>query len=257
MRYWIQLLTTLTLMIFATHSVAVCPGDLYPWLRNYDGTIGDEFRARMTLVITGDKVEGVYFYATQLKDISLRGKIIDGSKIILDELDSEGNVTAQFDGEFPEQDPHNRYKLKLQCEVIAGSWHKIGSEKKLPFYFSNESDTGSTLSNRYSPAGVTDDELIHRNAKRFWDAVKNKDKKTVASLVKYPIRVGISNGTKRIKGPDELIANYDAIFSPAYVKAISNALPRNMFCRYNGIMLGRRGEVWFNAHGKVIALNNY
>ena len=62
-------------------------------------------------------------------------------------------------------------------------------------------------------------------------------------------------GIRRLRTPAERVAHYDAIFSDVCRAAIAQALPRNMFVRDQGVMLGK-GEVWFNADGKVIALNH-
>lgn len=253
----LTVLLTTFLAIVPTITIAVCTEDSPSWLRNYDGTIGEKYRVRMTLSIASGQVEGVYFYSTQLKDIEIKGRITDGTQIVLDELDSTGKATARFHGEFPERDPRGRYgSSKLQCEVIVGSWRKLDSAQELPVYLSLESATASTFGNRYAAAGAQSDELVHRRARQFWDAVKRGDQVTVASLIRYPITVAVPSGAKLIRGPKELIANYKAIFSPRYREAISNALPRNMFVREQGIMLGN-GEVWFGPDGKVVALNNY
>jgi len=247
----------LFLALIPTIADAVCGKSEPNWLWNYDGTIGSKYRVRMTLVFRGVDVSGVYFYASQLKDIQLSGRIINGTDIVLDEIDVTGKVVARFEGNFPEHDPRGRFGgSKLECETIIGSWHKLGTSETLPVYLSMESGTGGTLTNRYSPAGASDDSIIHRNALLFWNAIKSGDKRTVASLVIYPIKVGISGGTKQINGPKELLANYDAIFSPRYREAIANALPYNMFVRDQGVMLGN-GQVWFGPDGKVIALNNF
>lgn len=224
------------------------------WLKNYDGMIGDKYRIRLTLTICSNRVDGVYFYATQLKDITIRGKVIEATRVIvLDELDSRGKVTARFEGEFRQQDPRFG-SSKLDKEVIAGVWHKVDSNSKQPFQLSMESASFGTLTNRYEVAGARDTELIHRQAKLFWDAVKAGDKKKTAELVAYPIEIRLSKRVLQIKNSKELIANYDLIFTPAYVKNISKALPRNMFVNSQGIMLGN-GEVWFGGDGKVMGLN--
>jgi hypothetical protein len=261
MRLSIRLSVASILLILAVSAFAICTGDkdsIDPSLRNYDGTIGDKYRIRATLAIIGNKIEGVYFYSTHLKDIHIKGMITDGTRITMDELDSKGNTTGRFEGNFPEYDPKGKFgSNKLRCEVIVGSWSSIGKpDIKLPFSLSLTSETGGTLKNLYSAAGAKNDDLIHRNAKRFCDAVKSGDKKTVASCIDYPIKVTLQKGKKTIGNSKELMDNYDLIFLPPYVEAISKAIPRNMFARDQGIMLGN-GEVWFNADGKVIALNNF
>lgn len=252
------ILATLLIMMVPNFVQAVCTdSDLETgWLWNYNGTIGDKYRVRLTLTRTHGEVSGVYFYSTQLKDIRVKGRIFDGGRIDLDELDTGGRVTARFEAEFPTEDPRGKLHGTLHCEVIVGSWHKIDTAQTLPVYLSLADGTSGTLEHMYAVAGAQDDSLVNRRAFRFWQAVEMGDKATVASLIAYPIKVHVAGGVlKTIRSRNELMSQYDAIFSPAYRKAISDAMPRNMFARDQGIMLGR-GEVWFDANGEVIALNN-
>ncbi|HPU80622.1 hypothetical protein [Accumulibacter sp.] len=225
------------------------------WLWNYSGSIGEKYRIGMTLVLAGSAVSGSYFYASQLADIRLRGRIAHGTDIVLDELDAADKVVARFVGRFLTSDPSGRYQGdKLECEIITGTWHKLDANEGLPVRLTLENGTAGSLANRYAVAGATDDERVHRQALRFWHAVKRADKPTVAALLAYPLNVVVAGSRKRINDAKELIGNYDAIFSPQMRAAIGNALPRNMFVRDQGIMLGN-GEVWFGADGRVIALN--
>lgn len=225
-------------------------------LQNYDGTIGAGHRVRMTLVFHGPEINGLYFHATQLRDIPLRGRIVHGTDILLEELDDRGSPQARLIGSFPSRDPRGGcFGHDLQREVIVGCWQKLDSPERLPVYLSLESATAGTLTNRYAMAGADDDEQIHRNAHRFWISVERGDKKAVAALVAYPLLVNLPTGRKSLRGPADLVAHYDAIFTPEYRAAIAHALPRHMFVRCDGIMLGH-GEVWFGPDGRVIALNN-
>src|SRR5262249_34204820 len=144
------------------------------WLLNYDGTIGEQHHVRASFTAMHDEVTGVYFYVTQLKDIHLKGRIVNGMQLIIDELGPNGKVVARFDGEFAERDPRGRFKGVLHCEVILGSWHKIGAKEELPFSLYLENGTYGTLDNRY---GGNDDNLIHSKAYRFWNAVIKGDKR--------------------------------------------------------------------------------
>ena len=155
-----------------------------------------------------------------------------------------------------DQDPRGRFSGKLKCEVIVGSWRKKVGTEKLEVYLSETFESSGTLDHRYEIAGASDDDLIHRNALRFWQAVVTGDKATVAALISYPIRVKVGGVAKRVRGRKELISRFHEIFSPAFRAAVRNAIPRNMFARDRGIMLGD-GEVWFGSSGQVIALNNY
>src|SRR5262249_41988494 len=137
--------------------------------------------------------------------------------IVLDELDATGKVMASFEGHFVD---------KSECAVIVGTWHKLDAPQSLEFYLKLSDAVGGSLEHRYAVAGAENDELVHQNVRKFWEAVKRSDKNTVASLIDYPIKVQISRTTKTLRSPDELIANYDRIFSPAYRDVIAKALPR-------------------------------
>lgn len=253
------ILILLLVLLLPAGSFAVCIKSEPNWLWNYEGAIGegDGYRVRATLIFNGEQVSGLYFYASQLRDIKIQGVVKNGTDITLDELDVQDKVTARFEGRFVESDPRGKFRgSKLECEVIVGFWQKQGSADRMPIYLSMESGTAGSLTNRYINAGADDDELIHRNARRFWNYVKQGDKAGVASLVAYPVKVNLPSGMKRLRNSSELIANYDAIFSPRYREAVSKALPRNMFVRDQGIMLGN-GEVWFGPDGKVISLNHF
>lgn len=240
------------------------------WLWNYEGTVGDH-RVRLTLTLEDGALSGVYFYATQLKDIRLAGSISNGDHLTLNELDAAGRITARFEGEFPERDPRGKLSGALTCDVITGFWQRVSGSntsqpgtragvvsaaKSLPLFLEMTDGTSGTLSHRYSPAGASDDAPIDRNALRFWRAVAANDRATVASLIRYPIRARIGGASTAIPDPAALISHYDAIFSPAFRAAIAAALPRNMFVRDQGVMLGH-GEVWFGSDGRVITLNNF
>jgi hypothetical protein len=252
----IACLCLLLLALLPASAHAECSERQPGWLWNYNGTIGDRYRVHMTLVLDGQEIEGSYFYASQLRDIPLKGTVKNDTDIVLNELDNQGRATARFEGKFVQVDPAGKFTGKLHCEVIVGHWQKLGDSTQRPVDLRMESATSGTLSHRYGIAGVGDDALVDRNAYRFWDAVKRGDKKTVAILIAYPIKVRLPTGNKRLRGPADLIADYDAIFSPKYREAIVNAVPYHMFARDQGIMLGN-GEVWFGSNGKVIGLNNY
>lgn len=246
-------------LCFAASAFGVCEGDHGgSLLRNYDGTIGDRYHVRMTMTFSGNVITGMYCYASQLKSISLRGRIMDGSRFVMDEFDASNRMTGHFEGEFPEKDPRARFgDSKLQCEVMIGWWSGVGNaSERIPFYLSLESATGGTFKSRYSVAGAADDGPVERNVERFWKAVQRGDKTTVAALVRYPITVHTAKGNRKIHNAEALVRNYDLVFTPRYVEAIAKAIPKYMFVRDEGIMLGS-GEVWFGSDGRVITLNNF
>lgn len=235
---------------------AVCrrvePGALW----NYEGTIGDDLRVRMTLVFGDEEVTGVYFYARHFRDIRLRGRIEEGTRLRLDELDASGQVTARFEATFPERDPRGRYgDSPLECEVIAGTWSTADGRRSLPVYLASESRTSGSLKHRYGSIGVRDDEVVNRGATAFWRAVQAQDRAAVAQSIAFPITVNVAGRPRRLKNAADLLRVYDQVFTPAFRESILSAMPRHLFVRDEGAMLGH-GQVWFGANGKVRALNN-
>ena len=255
---WLSLMAVCCLAAFSNEVLAKCTDA--DWtngssLVNYAGTIDEKYSIQMTLVISGENVTGVYFYQSQLKDIHIKGNLADASSLVLDELDPTGKVVAKFNAKFVEQDPKGRFGGNdLRCEIIVGTWSKDGKQG-LSVYLAEESITIGTLDHRYEPAGVDNDALIDSNALRFWAAIKNNDKPAVAAQINYPINVSVSGHLKKINGVNDLLSNYDAIFTARFREAILKAAPKNMFVNAQGIMLGN-GEVWFGQNGKVITLNN-
>ncbi|NBU24425.1 MAG: hypothetical protein EBS39_02150 [Gammaproteobacteria bacterium] len=238
-------------------AAAACFRNEPGYLWNFDGQIAEKYPVRMTLVFSGDKLDGVYTYRSRLRDIRLRGRIEGGKTVVLDELDDTGRVTARFEGEFATRDPKGRYgDSELACEVIVGRWSKVGSAEQLGVYLATEGSTAGSLKHRYGAIGVRDDEVVHGGAARFWRAVKAGDRATVAAQLRYPIAVTLDGKARRLKGQKDLLPVYDAVFTPKFVAAILDSTPRYMFVRDEGAMLGS-GWVWFGADGKVTALNNF
>lgn len=95
----------LCLFLLPAQAFAACSKNQPGWLWNYNGEMGGKYRIRMTLVFSGEAVSGVYFYASSLKDIPLRGRMLDATHVLLEELDAAGNAVASFRAEFPEKDP--------------------------------------------------------------------------------------------------------------------------------------------------------
>jgi hypothetical protein len=248
--------TALTLALAGASAGAECRQTAPGQVANYEGTIGSGYRVRASLVFQPEgRLEGEYFYASQLRDIPLRGLITDGRDVRLEELDASGKVTATFTATFPERDPGGPYgDSPLQCEVIRGTWQAEGSNKTLPVYLRFESSTAGSIAHRYRAIGVADDAVVHRRAEAFWRAVQRGDKRGATAQVRYPIDVIVNGQKRRFANAGELRAAYDEVFTARFREAIARGLPRNMFVRDQGAMLGD-GTVWFGADGRVIALN--
>jgi hypothetical protein len=193
----------------------------------------------LTFTRSGDTVSGFYFHASDLKNVRVSGKISGDTRLLL----------GDFDAEFVESDPREKFPGKLRCQIISGRW------RNQPVYLSLESGGAGTPDHMYRIAGAKDDALVNGGALRFWQAVNQGDKATVASLIDYPIRLSVAGNMVAIHSAPELLKQYDAVFTPAYRKAIAADFPLNMFANDRGISLGA-GEVWFGVSGRVTMLNN-
>jgi len=236
-------------------SLAACTKVQPGWLWHYEGQMAGRHRIRMTLVFGPGEITGVYFYATQLKDIALRGRMLDATRVVLEELDSAGRPTARFEAEFPPVAPDSRYgSSPLQCEVLRGVWRREGAEVGLPVQLEMEAGHAASLRNPYAAIGARDPQALHRRAQGFWRAVRQDDRVGAAGFIRYPLRVDTAAGPRRYTSAEQLLADYELVFTPPLREAIAQGLPRNMFVRDQGAMLGH-GQVWFGADGRVTALN--
>jgi hypothetical protein len=235
-------LATLLLLLPASASAACTPsGDT---IFNYKGRIDDKYKVALSLKFAAGTVTGDYYYASQRKNIALRGTVDEKLIIKLDELDKKGDASASFD-----------LSANAGCQTLLGTWRKRGAASAMRVYVELDNETAGDLQHRYRIAGADDDALIHQSAQRFWQAVKDGKRQVVADSVHYPVSARVKGRKTTLRTPAELIEKYDAVFGKAYREAILDAVPHNMFANYKGIMLGN-GQVWFNGDGAVMALNN-
>ncbi|SEQ86385.1 hypothetical protein SAMN05216522_107192 [Rosenbergiella nectarea] len=75
-------------------------------------------------------------------------------------------------------------------------------------------------------------------------ALKN-DKKTIASMVEYPITVTVGHKEIEIKNREEFIFKYNTIFTKNLVGKLINQKYSDLFIKDTGIMIGQSGEILF------------
>ncbi len=237
----------------------------------YTGTLGGGVRIGMGLTFSADgrTVEGTYFYNKYGQDIRLAGERTN-RLVTLHEFGADGKVTARFIGEFPTQDPQNRYYStnKLDREVLIGTWQRSDGSGKRPFEVSADHIWFRRPGeNRYANSGFTDDAAVEEFARRFRAAVLKRDVDLVASMVSYPIAIEVGGARRQFANAAALKRDYAAIFTAEYVKRIEACATTHLSGNSVGVMLGR-GDVWIAGVGvkagaktplqfvtKVIALN--
>ena len=221
----------------------------------YNGTVGKAV-VRVALHLANGPVEGRYAYAVSTTDIPLRGSLDAAGKTLkLTESDAAGRPTATFAGTFLASDPQFAGGSKLNCEVVTGTWTPANGKAPLRFRLSEDSSTLAQFGHLYDVAGAHNDEPINRAAAAFRSAMLRNKREAVAHMITYPIQVDVAGKRTKIANPAALLAHYDGIFTAKFRAAVAADVPRLMFARDQGIMLGG-GEVWFGPDGKVKALNN-
>jgi len=257
---FVVVVTALALSVcFGGAAVAACrPDKSLQWPTIYEGTIGKHI-VRLAISYGPDRaIGGGYAYVSSASEIPLTGSLsADGTRIEMRENDAGGRPTGAFQGRFADSDPQFANGSRLNCEVIAGEWTAANGGARLPFELTMSSiAVGTTLGRLYAVAGAGDDETVNLAAARFRKAVLANDRDAVARAVRFPIWATVKGKRARLRRPQDLLANYDAIFTPALRRKIENSVPRLMFARDLGVMLTEHGEIWLDDKGRVLALRN-
>lgn len=213
---------------------------------SYEGTLGTA-RIGLTLTVKGDRTitGGHYFYAKYLTDIPLTGAMQTGTVAL------KGRDGGSFDLKFRGNGSEAGKPLEFNNSVgLDGTWSKDG--KSLPVKL----DAGgmSTAAGRWYE-NVTDesDAAFEASAQAFYKAVLAEDKEAAAKYVAFPIRVNKNGKSRTIHSSAELSAQWDSIFTPAYLARLKKDIPHDMSVAQGQAMLGS-GDVWFGSKG-VTALN--
>ena len=252
-------LTLLLATLAPTNAHAECdPSDrgIANHVMTYTGQLGERNPLRLVLRTTsGGKLEGRYANASSQGDTPLTGKLENKSRLLLTEFDAGGMPRATFEGEFSSADDVNRQRgASSSCEVLSGQWKDLRSGRSVPFDLALASIQNGKLDHLYGVAGVNDDETVNRAATQFRKGVLDDRRDVVAQSIRYPLHVSLRGKTLILRNPKSLLARYNEIFTDGYVRTIGSSVPRLMFARDQGVMLGD-GAVWFDASGRVIALN--
>jgi hypothetical protein len=230
--------------------------DIANHVMTYSGQLGERNPLRLVMRPTsGGKLEGRYANASSQSDTYLTGKLEAKSRLHLTEFDAGGMPRATFEGEFASNDDINRQRgASATCEVISGQWKDLRSGRSVPFELALSSIQSGKIDHLYGVAGVSDDETVNRAATQFRKGVLDDRRDVVAQSIRYPLHVSLRGKTLILRNPKSLLARYNEIFTDGYVRTIGAAVPRLMFARDQGVMLGD-GAVWFDANGRVIGLN--
>jgi hypothetical protein len=125
------------------------------------------------------------------------------------------------------------------------TWRNIITDKKSIFNSVLMSSNSGTSAKRYTHL-LGSDKALESFIVTIKKAIANNDKMWIADHLFYPVRVRISEkSTLAIKNKNQLLLQYDKIFTPAMKQKISSTFSFNLFSNYQGVMLGD-GQLWVN-----------
>ena len=218
----------------------------------YIGTINNNIPIRMSIYPLEKDIVGTYYYENHRNVMNLKGKA--GEKnIILYEYDETGKNTGIFQG------------TMSTVEKIEGTWISADNKISYPFELSYVGGVpGAEYGKKYTMFVNKSDQDIENFVSKIQSYIVNNKKEQLAEEIRYPINVNIDNNVINIQNKDDLIKNYDKIFTVDYKQAISKARTRDLDATYQGIMVGN-GLIWINdktlagyesSKLMIIAINN-
>ena len=98
---------------------------------------------------------------------------------------------------------------------------------------------------RFAVAGLKEREVeVFFNS--FKEAIAKDDKRKVAAMVNYPIKVYLrSDRTVKIANRARFIKFYDQIFDEKFKKLIAETEFKDLWAKWSGVAMPR-GEIWIN-----------
>lgn len=188
-------------------------------------------------------VRGHYFYTRHLADIPLGGRM-EGGRLTLTEPDG-----GRFDLRLTAtgQNPHGF----ADATGLAGNWHRAATVLPVTLSFDGASP-GLPPARRYADVTSEPDAAFEARVRRFLRGVTENDRAMASAAISFPLRINGPRG-RTIRDRKALFAQWDHLFTPAYIATLRTAVPHDMFVR-NGLAMVAGGAVWFDARGAV-ALN--
>jgi hypothetical protein len=212
----------------------------------YEGTLGSA-RIGLTLIVKDPNtiIGGHYFYARYLTDIPITGAYQPGS-LALQGTDG-GAFTLRFKGNGSEAGKPLDFNNSVGLQ---GTWSKDG--RQLAVDLTSGGISPAPASGRWYE-NITDqsDAVFEAKAQGFYKAVLAGDRAAAAKYTDFPLRINQNGKSRKIASASELTAQWDRIFTPAYLDLLRKDMPHDMSIIQGQAMLGA-GEAYFGPKGATV-----
>ena len=193
-----------------------------------------------------DLVTAHYFYASQLKDVSLRGAVHGES------VDFEGADGSIFHLQFVGNGSNGTLPLTFYNSVgLRGSW--ILGNHNFPVDLRMQHSTENPGTRLYVQVTDQPDSIYEAFVAKAREAILNGNVNEAAKYIHFPLRINGIHHSLTIRNATELKANWSRIFTPEFLTKLREDLLHEMFVHEGEVMLGD-GELWFEDKG-LVALN--
>lgn len=133
-------------------------------------------------------------------------------------------------------------KMREYVAVLKSNDYRLSSQVR---EFQNQSAKEITMAmNRYYVAGIDNAAQFETVFTRLQGLVAAGDKEAVADYILYPLNVYVQGVPTTYLSREELLKNYDTVFTAKVKDAFAKQKVNETFVNYKGVMVGN-GEIWF------------
>lgn len=214
------IVTLLLALLFANVSAQSYKRDKLPvtnFWNDFDGNIGKEEVSLSLFFFKNGFVKGFFIDSKCENKIKVEGNVND-STLILKEL-KDGKIIGYFKG-IIQSDSFTTY---------IGFWTDSLDSNSVPFRFQRNGQQGGYECCRYT-AHPGMDEAVEEFMKSVKKAIISGDKEWIVNHARFPLPYAAD--TK-----EELIKNFDSIFTNEYREYMKSVCPFNLFANWRGVAL--------------------
>ncbi len=222
----------LSLLLFTLLSFAAFGQLKTGWSTEFTGSFDGKKQVRLLLYLEKDNsLFGSFYNTDELVRYKVKGKIT-GNDVHFVEFKDDKEV-AKFSGVLSS---HKK-------PTIVGTYKKGGKDFncKFSYHIHFPARPGNNL---YSPISADSTKAVEEFATMVKKSVLDGKKDIVIANVHYPLDVFLDGKWSSLKNKEELLKNYDKVFSSQFLDAVKkNSFPMNMTTSYKGVWLGFNREI--------------